>query len=287
MRGQRFTLLLLSALGTLSLLGCGGGGGDGTTSAVVTPATVPGAPTGVSVTASDASAVVSFQAPASDGGSTITGYTARCAAASSSASATGPASPLVVAGLTNGTNYNCTVTASNAVGSGAPSSAVPVTPAAAGAGAKFAMSSPTVAEGGALPIDYTCDGTGSTLALNWSGTPSGTKEYALLMTTLPGDGTTKWNWVLHGIPATATGLAKNSSGVGTLGVGSDGPQAAYQPPCSQGPGAKVYTFTLHALSASPSLQVPANQVTGAVLTGAIANITLGSASLKLSYARVQ
>jgi phosphatidylethanolamine-binding protein (PEBP) family uncharacterized protein len=108
-----------------------------------------------------------------------------------------------------------------------------------------------------------------------------------MMTTLPGDGTTKWNWVLYGIPASTTGLAKNSSGVGTLGVGSDGPQAAYQPPCSQGPGAKLYIFTLYALSATPSLPVPANQVTGAVLTGAIANITLGSASLRLSYARPQ
>jgi len=72
---------------------------------------------------------------------------------------------------------------------------------------------------------------------------------------------------------------------GTLGVGSDGPQAAYQPPCSQGPGAKLYTFTLYALSASPSLPVPANQVTGAVLSSAIATITLGSASLRLNYTR--
>jgi phosphatidylethanolamine-binding protein (PEBP) family uncharacterized protein len=246
---------------------------------------VPGAPTGVSVTASDASAVVSFQAPASDGGSTITGYTARCAAASSSASATGPASPLVVAGLTNGTNYNCTVTASNAVGSGAPSSAVPVTPAAAGAGAKFAMSSPTVAEGGALPIDYTCDGTGSTLALNWSGTPSGTKEYALLMTTLPGDGTTKWNWVLYGIPASRTGLVKDTFGIGTLGTGSDNPGPAYDPPCSQGPGTKVYTFTLYALSGSPAISLPPAQVTGKVVADAIAPLTLGSATLNVGATR--
>jgi len=108
-----------------------------------------------------------------------------------------------------------------------------------------------------------------------------------MMTTLPGDGTVKWNWVLYAIPASATGLAKNSSGVGTLGVGSDGPQAAYQPPCSQGPGAKVYTFTLYALSAPPALPVSAGQVTGAALTTAIAPITLGSASLKLSYTRPQ
>ena len=53
----------------------------------------------------------------------------------------------------------------------------------------------------------------------------------------PGDeGTTKWNWVLYDIPATATGLAKNTTGVGTLGIGHTG-TAAYEPPCSQGSGA--------------------------------------------------
>ena len=147
------------------------------------------------------------------------------------------------------------------------------------------LSSPVAANGGTLPAEYTCDGAGSTLALSWANVPAGTTEFALMMTTLPGDGTTKWNWVMYGIPASVTGLAKNSSGIGTLGVGSDGPQAAYQPPCSQGPGAKVYTFTVYALSGSPKFSVPASQVTGAVLTNAIASITLGSGSLSVTYTR--
>ena len=168
-------------------------------------------------------------------------------------------------------------------GSPAAPAQTPTSPA----GGTFTLTSPAASDGGTLPAEYTCDGAGASLALSWSNAPSGTREFALMMTTLPGDGTTKWNWVLYGIPASATGLAKNSSGVGTPGVGSDGPQAAYQPPCSQGPGAKLYTFTLYALSASPSLPAFANQVTGAVLTAAIANITLGSASLKLRYTRPQ
>jgi phosphatidylethanolamine-binding protein (PEBP) family uncharacterized protein len=168
---------------------------------------------------------------------------------------------------------------------GSPGAPTPTTPSLGGG--TFTLSSPAAADGGALPAEYTCDGAGSTIALAWSNVPSGTREFALMMTTLPGDGTTKWNWVLYGIPASATGLARNSSGVGTLGVGSDGPQAAYQPPCSQGPGAKGYTFTVYALSASPSLPSPANQVTGAVLTAAISAVTLGSASMRLSYTRPQ
>jgi phosphatidylethanolamine-binding protein (PEBP) family uncharacterized protein len=169
--------------------------------------------------------------------------------------------------------------------SGSPAAATPTAPSQAGG--TFTLASPAASDGGMLPAEHTCDVAGTSIALSWSNAPSGTREFALMMTTLPGDGTTKWNWVLYAIPASATGLAKNSSGVGTPGVGSDGPQAAYQPPCSQGPGAKLYTFTLYALSASPSLPASASQVTGAVLTGAIANITIGSATLKLSYTRSQ
>jgi phosphatidylethanolamine-binding protein (PEBP) family uncharacterized protein len=174
-----------------------------------------------------------------------------------------------------------------ACGGSGSSPAAPFETPPSQAGGTFTLTSSAASDGGTLPAEYTCDGAGSSLALSWLNPPSGTREFALMMTTLPGDGTTKWNWVLYAIPASAAGLAKNSSGVGTAGVGSDGPQAAYQPPCSQGPGAKLYTFTLYALSASPSLPVSASQVSGAVLTGAIANITLASASLKLSYTRPQ
>jgi phosphatidylethanolamine-binding protein (PEBP) family uncharacterized protein len=179
------------------------------------------------------------------------------------------------------------VAAVAACGGGNTSPAAPAQASPSQAGSTLTLTSPVAADGGTLPAEYTCDGAGSTIALSWSNAPAGTREFALMMTTLPGDGTTKWNWVLYAIPASASGLAKNSTGVGTPGVGSDGPQAAYQPPCSQGPGAKLYTFTLYALSGSPPLPMPADKVTGAVLTGAIANITLGSASLRLSYTRPQ
>lgn len=149
----------------------------------------------------------------------------------------------------------------------------------------FTMTSSAGVDGGTLLAAYTCDGTGSTLPLSWANAPAGTREFALLMTTLPGDGTTKWNWVLYGIPATATSLSKDTFLVGTLGVGSDGPGTVYDPPCSQGPGSKLYTYTLYALSASPSFSVPAGQVTGQMVADAVSSITLGSASLNLSYTR--
>lgn len=65
---------------------------------------------------SSTSASVSFTAPASNGGSAITGYTVT--STPGNITATGATSPIVVTGLTNGTSYTFTVHATNAVGNG-------------------------------------------------------------------------------------------------------------------------------------------------------------------------
>jgi large repetitive protein len=70
---------------------------------------------------------VSFSPPASDGGSAITSYTVTC---SPSGSASAASSPITITGLTNGTTYTCSVTATNAIGTGPASSSVTVTPLA-------------------------------------------------------------------------------------------------------------------------------------------------------------
>jgi Calx-beta domain/Fibronectin type III domain len=95
---------------------------------IVPKAVDPGAPTKVTAVAGDSSAMVSFVAPASDGGSDINSYTVT--ASPGGATASGIASPITISGLTNGTAYAFTVTATNAHGTGPaslPSS--PVTPA--------------------------------------------------------------------------------------------------------------------------------------------------------------
>ncbi len=243
---------------------------------------VPDAPTSITATPGNGTAVVAFTAPTNNGGAAITKYTATCAAGTAKQSATGTTSPIIVTGLTNGTANNCTVTATNSAGTSAPSAAASVTPTNAGT---FTLTSAAGKDGGLLPADYTCDGKGATIQLSWSNIPAGTQEFAILMTTLPGDGTTKWNWVNYHVPANITSLAQDSFLVGTLGIGSDGPGQVYNPPCSQGPGAKLYTWTIYALSGSPTFAVPAAQVTGQMVTDAISALKLGSATLNLSYSR--
>jgi titin len=107
------------------------GNGTATSSAQVTPRTVPGAPSSFSAIPGDGQITVQFTAPASDGGSSITGYDASTdGGATWSAVAVSGSGPLTatVTGLTNGTEYLVKVRATNLAGSGTTSLLVQVTP---------------------------------------------------------------------------------------------------------------------------------------------------------------
>jgi hypothetical protein len=85
-------------------------------------ATRPDPPTGVSAgSATTSSLSVSFSAPANNGGSAITQYTVT--SSPGGVTATGSSSPITVSGLTAGTSYTFTVTATNAIGTSNASSA--------------------------------------------------------------------------------------------------------------------------------------------------------------------
>ncbi|MGO4189781.1 polysaccharide deacetylase family protein, partial [Pseudarthrobacter sp. TAF60_1] len=90
-------------------------------------ATAPAAPAGVSATAGNASATVSWTAP-NNGGSPITSYTVTPRTGTTNltpVTITGnpPATSTTITGLTNGTAYTFTVTATNAIGTSPASTA--------------------------------------------------------------------------------------------------------------------------------------------------------------------
>ncbi len=136
----------------------------GATGTVVlpSPGTAPAAPTIGTAVPGSGQATVAF-APGTDGGSPITGFTVTCTAAGQTTrSATGGASPITVTLLTNGTTYSCSVTATNANGTGLASGPVNVIPAVPASASITLASSANVAGYGA-PVTLIASAAGSGL----------------------------------------------------------------------------------------------------------------------------
>jgi len=147
------------------------------------------------------------------------------------------------------------------------------------------LTSPDAVQGGALPVDYTCDGEAATLPLQLSGAAEGTQSYALIMHHEASPTDIHWYWVVYNIPPEINSISRNGTGPWTLGNNSVNGLTEYAPPCSQGPGAKTYIYRLYALSAAPEITVDPSQVSRDVLLSAMQGLILDSAGLSVSYTR--
>ena len=146
---------------------------------------------------------------------------------------------------------------------------------------RLAVTSPAIGGDGSLPVEFTCDGAGVSPPVEWQAGPRGTKSYAVVLWHEAPD-QVKSYWVVHGIPATVTTLAKGSTNVGTTGL-NDKRRAEYDPMCSKGPGVKTYHLTVYALSAEPKL--PAGGAGRDTLLAAIQKTTLAEGTLTFTYER--
>ncbi|MDR6862598.1 DUF4082 domain-containing protein [Phycicoccus sp. 3266] len=170
------------------------------------PPTAPAAPTNVVATAGNGSASLTWTAP-SDGGSQITQYTitpwvGTTAQATTTVTGTPPATGGTVSGLTNGTTYTFTVTATNAVGTGPASAAsAPVTP-----------SSNTVPS---APTGVTATAGNASATVSWTAPADGGSAITAYTVTPHAGSTTLAATVVTGTPpattATVTGLTNGTA----------------------------------------------------------------------------
>jgi uncharacterized protein (TIGR02145 family) len=169
-------------------------------SSAVTPATVPNAPTGVMPVAGNAQATVSFTTPSSDGGSAITGYTVTANSGSSTVTAMGTTTSIIVTGLTNGTPYTFTVVATNAVGNSLASSAsTSVTPTA-----------PTV-PGAPTGVMAVAGNAQATVSFTTPSSDGGSAITGYTVTSIPAPAQSPLTWTGAGTSITATGLTNGTS----------------------------------------------------------------------------
>jgi Raf kinase inhibitor-like YbhB/YbcL family protein len=145
------------------------------------------------------------------------------------------------------------------------------------------LMSPAFVAGGDIPGRFTCDGEDMPPQLTWSGSPPGTKSFALIMDDPDAPNGTFTHWVLFDIPASHDGLptGSRSDAVGKTGRNSSGAQA-YMGPCPPS-GTHRYFFRLFALDV-PSLGLEAGASRQQV-EDAVAAHTLGTAELLGRYAR--
>lgn len=100
--------------------------------------------------------------------------------------------------------------------------------------ATIRVTSPAFANGGRIPVRYTCKGADISPPLRWTGVPSATKELALVMIDLNAPGGKFTHWALAGIPPSTraleagrppAGAVRGRNGFGKLGYGGPCPPA--------------------------------------------------------------
>src|SRR5438093_9758562 len=118
----------------------------------------------------------------------------------------------------------------------------------------FTLTSPSFAEGEAIPVKHTCDGENKAPALRWEGAPAA-KSFVLIVDDPDAPGGTFTHWVLFDIPGAQRELPEGPAGVPGVGGANDFGKNGYGGPCPPRGAPHRYYFTLSALDV-PMLNLP-------------------------------
>jgi len=158
---------------------------------------------------------------------------------------------------------------------------------AGAADASMRITSSAFQPDGAIPKKYSCDGQDISPPLAWSGTPAGTKSFALIMDDPDARPTTWVHWVLYDLPADARSLPENLPKTKELASGARNgvngePKIGYEGPCPPPGPVHNYHFKLYALDGKLGLKSGA---TKAEVEKAMEGRILGEAQLVGRFGR--
>ena len=253
---------------------------------VAPTAGVPLPPTALVATSTiGQSASVAFTAPTNNGGSPITGYTVTSTPGGFTAS--GTTSPIVVSGLTNGTEYKFTIVATNAQGNSVasttsnsvtPQASVPAAPTigtatVSGTTASVAFTAPTN-NGGAAITSYTVTSSpggitaiGTATLISVPGLVAGT-SYTFTVTATNSAGTSQSSAVSNSV--TAAGVPSAPSAVTATGLSGTSASVSFATSSANGSAITGYTIT-------PSLATSPATFTGTSSPITVTGLTAGTA----------
>lgn len=152
----------------------------------------------------------------------------------------------------------------------------------------FNITSTAFSDGGAIPEKYSCNGQNISPELSWSGSPTGTASFALIMDDPDAVYT---HWVIFNLPSDINSLPEavpkdevlaNGALQGKIGSGGIGYPIGYFGPCPPMGSPHHYRFTLYALDTSLNLAAGSSKEQ---LLQAMQGHVLGQAQLVGIYQR--
>jgi Raf kinase inhibitor-like YbhB/YbcL family protein len=116
---------------------------------------------------------------------------------------------------------------------------------------ELTVTSTAFTQGGAIPVQYTCDGKDISPPLSWTGASSGTQSYALIADDPDAPVGTWVHWVAYNLPASTSSLPENVAKEERLSDGTtqginDFKRYGYGGPCPPS-GTHRYFFKVYAL----------------------------------------
>jgi sugar lactone lactonase YvrE len=188
------------------------------------PYSAPSAPQSLSTTTGDGSIDLTFDAPASDGGSAITGYDVSSNGGTSwnaaSTTGSGPFTTTVI-GLTNGISYALQVRADNSIGNGTAATAAPAIPDVSPAAPSDLTA--TANGAGSIDLNFTApvDNGGSAITGYEASTDGGTKFSPLKVDDSATPITATVSGLAHGTTYAVQVRAINAGGPGQAATAND------------------------------------------------------------------